>query len=95
MAKLPSAGLIVVPRPPISMACVLGTNTSVGARHCPLVFCDVKVNAYAYAKRTGAGMRRCILSPWRRSRGDAYGPPGRPDPNMGSVPFLGNIHMGV
>ena len=45
MAKLPSIGLIVVPQPSISMARVSGRNTSVGARHRPLVFCDVKVNA--------------------------------------------------
>ena len=57
MAKLPSAGRTVVPQPSISMARVLEANTSAGARHCPLVFCDVKANA----KRTGHG--RCILSP--------------------------------
>ena len=45
MAKLPSIGLIVVPQPSISMAHVSGRNTSVDARHCPLVFCDVKANA--------------------------------------------------
>ena len=45
MPKLPSIGLILVPQPPISMARVSVTNTSVGARHCPLVCCDVKVNA--------------------------------------------------
>ena len=83
MAKLPSIGLIVVPQPSISMARVSGGNTSVGARHRPLVFCDVEVNA----KRTG----RCIWSPWRHSRGNE--PPERP--NRGSVSFLENIHMGV
>ena len=47
MAKLPSIGLIVVPQlqPPISMASVSGTNTSLHARHCPLVFGDVEVTA--------------------------------------------------
>ena len=44
MAKLPSIGLIAVPQPSISMARVSGRNTSAGARHRPLVFCDVKVN---------------------------------------------------
>ena len=44
MAKLPSIVLIVVPQPSISMARVSAGNTSVGARHRPLVFCDVKVN---------------------------------------------------
>ena len=37
MAKLPSIGLILVPQPSISMARVSGRNTSVGARHRPLV----------------------------------------------------------
>ena len=44
MPKLPSIGLILVPQPLISMASVSAGNTSVGARHRPLVFCDVKVN---------------------------------------------------
>ena len=84
MAKLPSIGLIAVPQPSISMACVLGTNTSVGARdrHCPLVFCDVKVNA----KRTC----RRIWPPRRHSRGNE--PPEHP--NRGSVPFLENTRIG-
>ena len=42
MPQLPSTGLILVPQPPISMASVSAGNTSVGARHCPLVFVDVK-----------------------------------------------------
>ena len=44
MAKLPSIGLIVVPHPLISTARFSVGYTSVGARHRPLVVCDVKVN---------------------------------------------------
>ena len=83
MPKLPSIGLILVPQPSISMAHVSGRNTSVGARHRPLVFCDVKVNARPFVMYN--------RSPWRHSRGNE--PPERP--NRGSVPFPENIHMGV
>ena len=82
MAKLPLIGLIMVPQPPISMARVSGRNTSVGARHRPLVFCDVEVNA----ERTG----RCIWSPCRHSRGNE--PPERP--NRGSVSILETLQKG-
>ena len=51
MAKLPSIGLFVVPQPPISMARFFGGDTSVVARHRPLVFGDVKVNARPFAMR--------------------------------------------
>ena len=76
MPKLPSIGLILVPQPPISMARVSGRNTSVGARHRPLVFCDVKANARPFAMYN--------RPPWRHSRGNE--PPERP--NRGSVLIL-------
>ena len=85
MAKLPSTGLIVVPQPSISMARVLGANTSasVGARHCPLVFCDERPTRSELA---GAFCRRGAAV-WGAE------PPGRA--NRGSVPFLEDIHMGA
>ena len=83
MAKLPLIGLIMVPQPPISMARVSGRNTSVGARHRPLVFCDVKVNT-----RPFVGSK---WSPLRHTRDNE--PPDHP--YRVSVPILESLLKGV